>query len=267
LASGRAHLARQDGDEPRSPEAWGWRSVTVGAGQYERAEWRPSGERVGWVDNDGHHLYLEPDAAYTVAQRLARDGGDTLPVTPQILWKRLKERRLLASVDEKRQTLKIRRTFQRQQHDVLHLHASALLPPTAPDKPDNEPDSGSFEGSEGASMSGSMSDRVSGFGPHPTPNAGEPLREAVPDVGFVGSSGGDRQPSSETRTSDGEPMSGPVSGGPNYPTPDPTKPDTGAGRRSVWRCACTAFERHRRLDGGWVCSGCGPEAPAPEVAA
>ena len=159
------------------------------------------------------------------AQRLARDGGDTLQVTPQILWKRLKERRLLASVDEKRQTLKIRRTFQRQQHDVLHLHSSALLPATGPDKPDTESDSGASGDVDEGAMSGSMSGRCRVPGTTRHRIRAIPSERRPPMSGLSGPPGGERRPKSKTQASEGEPMSGPVSGGPDDPTSDPTKPD------------------------------------------
>ncbi|MGQ9576987.1 MAG: hypothetical protein ACUVUC_16920, partial [Thermoguttaceae bacterium] len=56
------------------------------------------GMRIGWIDDED--LYLEPDAAYAVVQRLGRDVGDALAVSPQTLRKRLKERRLLAQLPQ-----------------------------------------------------------------------------------------------------------------------------------------------------------------------
>src|SRR5215207_6764642 len=52
VASGRAYVADPGGDKPETPEAWGWRLVSVGTGEYEREEWRPQGECVGWVDGE-----------------------------------------------------------------------------------------------------------------------------------------------------------------------------------------------------------------------
>lgn len=81
-------------------------------------------------------MFIEPDAAYSIASSVA----EALPVTQQTLWKRLRERGLLASVDEKRETLKVRRRLEGRNHSVLHLNASLLLEGlhTAinPDKPD-----------------------------------------------------------------------------------------------------------------------------------
>jgi hypothetical protein len=90
LTSGRAHVAAPDGATPEAGAAWGWRRVTNGAGQYPRDEWQPQGRRIGWLDSDA--LYLEPAASYAEAQALARHQGDSLPVLPRTLWRRLRER-------------------------------------------------------------------------------------------------------------------------------------------------------------------------------
>src|SRR5262249_26323464 len=86
LASGRAHCAAPDGGQPDDPGAWGWRDTGD--------TWQPLGRRVGWVD--GTELYLEPEAAFAEVQELARHQGDSLPVSPRTLWRRLRERGLLA---------------------------------------------------------------------------------------------------------------------------------------------------------------------------
>ena len=145
LASGRAHIASSSGDHPEdSPQAWGWREVIVGTGDYERAEWRPQGNRIGWLhDHDGERddvdVYLDPNAAYAAAQTLGREIGDQLTVTPQTLRKRLNERGLLASTDQTRKTLTVRRTLEGQRRDVLHLYATTLeLPDQYEHKPDQE---------------------------------------------------------------------------------------------------------------------------------
>jgi Domain of unknown function (DUF3854)/Domain of unknown function (DUF927) len=128
VASGRAHLAGPNGHEPASPEAWGWR--------LSGEEWRPQGERVGWVD--GEDLYLEPEASFAAVQKQGRDSGEALAVTGRTLRKRLHERGLLTSTDSNRQTLTVRRTFAGSRKDVLHTSKDFLSTYTdQPDLPDH----------------------------------------------------------------------------------------------------------------------------------
>jgi hypothetical protein len=137
VASGRAHIAAPGGDEPKAPQAWGWRLALVGSGDYEREEWRPQGECVGWVD--GEELYLQPDAAYAAVQKQGRDSGDALTVIARTLRKRLDERGFLRSTDQKRQVLTVRRMLAGQRRDVLHLQADFLSTlSTEPDQPDHQ---------------------------------------------------------------------------------------------------------------------------------
>ena len=140
IASGRAHIAGPEGDEPEEPGAWGWRHTKVGTGDFEREEWRPLGERVGWVEGDA--LYLLPDAAYAAIQRQGRDSGEPLTVTERTLRKRLHERGLLLSVDDKRQVLTTRRKLESRRRGVLHLSPSLLS--SYSDQPD-QPDHGGEE--------------------------------------------------------------------------------------------------------------------------
>jgi hypothetical protein len=125
IASGRAHVAGPDGKEPADlPEAWGWREVTIGGGEHARTVLQPQGRRVGWVD--GQDLYLEPEAAFAEVQELAAKQGESLPVTPRTLFKRLKEKGLLASWEENRERLTIRRTLESVNRAVLHLSADTV---------------------------------------------------------------------------------------------------------------------------------------------
>jgi hypothetical protein len=118
LASGRAHCAAKDGRRPADAEAWGWRCA-------EDGHWEPLGRRVGWID--GADLFLEPEAAYAEAQELARHQGNSLPTASRTLWRRLRERGLLASWDTTRQRNTVRRTLEGvRERDVLHLRAGAL---------------------------------------------------------------------------------------------------------------------------------------------
>ena len=129
VASGRAHLANPNGNNPASPGAWGWR--------LSGDEWRPQGERIGWVGEDG--LYLEPEASFAAAQKQGRDSGDALVVSGRTLHKRLHECGLLISTDDKRQVLTVRRTLGGSRRAVLHVRSGFLSPPTEkPDQPDHE---------------------------------------------------------------------------------------------------------------------------------
>ena len=129
LSSGRAHLQSREGTMPdRTPGACGWRSAGAG-------NWSPLGDCVGWVESDA--IYLESTAAYRVVQTAGRDVGEQLAVTEQTLKKRLHEKGLLASIDEKRQTLTIRRFIAGSSKQVLHFLRSTILP-EAPDDEDGD---------------------------------------------------------------------------------------------------------------------------------
>ena len=69
ISSGRAHVAdATTGAEPEDAACWGWQLKVIGSGGYERKEWCPNGERLGWI-RDGV-LLLDPDAAFAAAQSL-----------------------------------------------------------------------------------------------------------------------------------------------------------------------------------------------------
>jgi len=131
LASGAAHAATAENTRPDNPDTWGWRANDNGV--YE-----PKGPRIAWLPEEG--VYLEPEAAYKAAAAMAADGVG-LPVAPTTLWKRLSERGWLATVDERRETLKVRKQIGRERRAVIHLrHVQIVLgSPEIPDQPD-QPD-------------------------------------------------------------------------------------------------------------------------------
>ncbi len=142
LSSGEAHIATLSGAKPDAAESlWGWRLQRYGAEDTAREEWVPQGKRIGWLG--GERLYLNPEAAYAVAQRLGQQTNGPLTVTQRTLWKRLHERRLLVSYDSARETLKIRVTIEGRRISVIHLRASTLTGfvhgdnPTNPTNPTN----------------------------------------------------------------------------------------------------------------------------------
>jgi hypothetical protein len=125
VSSGRCHIANLQGLEPNlSPEAWGWRRNDG----LSSSAWNPQGRRVGWVD--GGEVYLDANSAFAEAQLLARDSGDSIPITLPTLRKRLRERGLLRSTDIRAgsERLEIRKTIQGRRQSVLHLNSQALCP-------------------------------------------------------------------------------------------------------------------------------------------
>ena len=118
VASGRAYLAdAKTGTEPLNAERWGWRDTSD--------ELRPQGKLIGWLNPDGA-LLLEPGAAFAAAQQMARDQGTSLPISKQTLWKRLKEKGLLASRDSRGERNNTRATVAGERRPVIHLIAGAL---------------------------------------------------------------------------------------------------------------------------------------------
>jgi hypothetical protein len=125
LTSGRAHLAALGGGQPEwAPGSCGWRR--------DGDRCAAHGDRIGWVDCQ--NVYLDGKAAYRLVVAAGRDTGDVLAVSEQTLRKRLRERNLLASVDQNRGTLTVRKRIEGSSKDVLHIHRSVLLP----DEPDDQ---------------------------------------------------------------------------------------------------------------------------------
>jgi hypothetical protein len=58
---------------------------------------------------------------------MARDTDEALSISEQTLRRRLRDRGLLASVDQTRETLTIRRSIGGSSKDVLHLRRTTLL--------------------------------------------------------------------------------------------------------------------------------------------
>lgn len=120
LSSGRAHLEARSGGVPeRSPESCGWRKDSS-----ERMA--PMGEAIGWVENDD--VYLEPASAFRVVQLAGRDIGEQIAVSESTLRKRLHENKLLASVEQARDTLTVRKRIGGCYRRVLHFHRNTILP-------------------------------------------------------------------------------------------------------------------------------------------
>ena len=127
-----------EGTEPENPSAWKWRSSAQRNGPRGQATWTAQGERIGWLSRGS--LYLEPDAAYRTAQASAVLDG--ISVGARTLWKRLQQRGLLRSTDEKRKRHTIRVTLEKGRREVLHLHAGSLMPTEPSQSAQPSPDDG-----------------------------------------------------------------------------------------------------------------------------
>jgi hypothetical protein len=126
IAGGLAHVSGVRGDEymgEHQPLAWGWQE----RGEDGRSWWQSCGPCVGWVE--GNDLYLEPDTAFAVAQRIGHDHGEGLSIAGRTLHKRLAERGLLATTDQSRGRLTVRRTIAGQRRTLLHLAVPVFLAP------------------------------------------------------------------------------------------------------------------------------------------
>lgn len=143
ISSGHAYVAGPAGDEPATPEAWGWRERIIGTGEYTRQEWQPQGRGVGWLDDSG--LYLEPAAAYQAVQQFGNTSGTSLTVSAPTLWKRLDEAGLLRSTEQGvRGTRYVRKSFASSRRKVLHLAVDVL-------DSGNDPSTGDGDGPAGQS--------------------------------------------------------------------------------------------------------------------
>lgn len=73
---------------------WGWRKPSQDADMVAGC-----GQLIGWLNETNGELWLQPEAAFKVAQRFAMAQNDPLLMQKATLWKRLLERGLLADFD------------------------------------------------------------------------------------------------------------------------------------------------------------------------
>jgi hypothetical protein len=144
VASGYAHVADKNGNQPDEPQRWGWRHDGYLADDHTAPACKPQGVCVGWL-LDGQ-VYLEPEASFAAVQRFARDQNESFTITAPTLRRRLKERGLLVTTDTGRGKLTVRRTLQGERRDVLHIAWNGNTSPqptgpTGPTGPDAEAES------------------------------------------------------------------------------------------------------------------------------
>lgn len=78
--AGRAHLLAKPHGKPADAKRWGWREGKDG---YLYA----SGEQIGWVTE--REVWLNPELAYSAAQRFAYSQKTSITIGKEALWKRL----------------------------------------------------------------------------------------------------------------------------------------------------------------------------------
>lgn len=136
ILSGQAHLSAPSGGPPAGPDIAGWRRDGAG--------WSARGNRIGWATADT--VYLDPDATYAEAQRMATTQREPITMGPRTFWKRMYERGLLAAVDTRGGKVRFtaRATLGGERVEVLHLHRRTLFPgdPSVPSGPDESATSG-----------------------------------------------------------------------------------------------------------------------------
>jgi hypothetical protein len=130
IVAGKAHLASLDGNKPlEKAESLGWRFSEA----TQCPDWRPQGDRIGWVD--GSFVFLQPEASFAAAQKLGRDVGDSLCITRGTLGKRLKERKLLLMEPSRKDRITLRKVIEGMRREVIGLRLDTLLC-AEPDQPD-----------------------------------------------------------------------------------------------------------------------------------
>jgi hypothetical protein len=203
LASGHAHVADQEGNEPDEPQRWGWRPEEYYVGQNGTAtRSKPQGDRVGWLV-DGE-LYLEPDASFATVQRFAREQIESFAITAHTLRRRLKEKGFLAMTDVARGKLTVRKTLQGERRDVLHIALAGAPPAPRNDADRSEHESAGKNGPEPRAGSWAENGQASGKSTQPTAAAGIQKHSQAgvgPEVGRLGRSSAEEDETAEANNS------------------------------------------------------------------
>ncbi|MBR0797964.1 DUF927 domain-containing protein [Bradyrhizobium jicamae] len=122
LSSGGAHIRDAHSHHPpQHARILGWTETEYG----DKVQLRPGGRSIGWIDERGDDLFLDPNATYAELHQFAQRQGQPLPLTQGALWKRLQEAGLLEPGEDGRHTVK--KSIDGRRPRVLHLKVSKVL--------------------------------------------------------------------------------------------------------------------------------------------
>jgi hypothetical protein len=129
FASGNAHIACRlnQGPPPSRPYTWGWREVSDPTGG---KDYRPMGNCIGWYDDKNREVWLQQDSTYAEIQRLAKQQGETVLLSPASLWRRLYEKGYIAQTEREskssRPRLRVKKTIAGSPQRVMVLSADKI---------------------------------------------------------------------------------------------------------------------------------------------
>jgi hypothetical protein len=114
---GRAYLsnAQAQGEPPKA--------VLVGWQRGQEGKMVPRGEHIGWTD--GHEVFLDPDAATVMAQKVAKDVGENIGFKRRALYRELHNAGLIRSANKDRHVLS--RQIQGRRVQVLHMNLETFI--------------------------------------------------------------------------------------------------------------------------------------------
>jgi hypothetical protein len=129
FASGNAHIACRlnQGPPPSRPHAWGWRSDVVDMDGDKI--YKPTGDCIGWYCDKQREVWLEQNAAFAVAQRLAKMQGDAFLLSPASLWRRMGEKGLVLATEDRAngtKQLNVKRVIGGRSKRVMILSADLI---------------------------------------------------------------------------------------------------------------------------------------------
>jgi len=129
FASGNAHIACRlnQGPPPSRPHTWGWREISDPIGG---KDYRPMGNCIGWYDDKAREVWLQQDSTYAEIQRLAKQQGDAVLLSPASLWRRLYEKGYITQTERdpksSRPRLRVKKIIAGSNQRVMILSADTI---------------------------------------------------------------------------------------------------------------------------------------------
>ncbi|MCQ8103541.1 cell wall-binding protein [Methylomonas sp. SURF-2] len=106
LSSGNGHITTtfEKGPPKTRPYSWGWRDA--GNDLIGEKQFKPCGNCIGWhrqgTEDKPDEVWLDPNAAFSAVQSLAKSQGDAFLLSSSALWRRMSDMKLLLAEERDR---------------------------------------------------------------------------------------------------------------------------------------------------------------------